>query len=129
MATAMENFSEAETASVNFKEPRSFGAILKSDLKETLFADDPFHGLKGQPTGRRVLKVLQYYVPILEWLPNYDLKNLRYDVVAGITIASLSVPQGISYAKMADIPPIIGLCKRFQFHSFKFKLFSLFRVI
>jgi sulfate transporter 3 len=35
----------------------------------------------------------------------------RFDLLAGITITSLAIPQGISYAKLAEIPPIIGLCK------------------
>ncbi|MBA0730779.1 hypothetical protein Golax_020393, partial [Gossypium laxum] len=36
-----------------------------------------------------------------------------YDVLAGITITSLAIPQGISYAKLADLPPIIGLYSSF----------------
>ncbi|XP_009757060.1 probable sulfate transporter 3.5 isoform X3 [Nicotiana sylvestris] len=98
---------------VNYAAPRSFGTLLKANLKETLFPDDPFHEIKNEPISRRFLKGAQYFVPIFEWLPKYNFKLLKYDLLAGITIASLAIPQGISYAKLANIPPIIGLYSSF----------------
>ncbi|KAF5193759.1 Sulfate transporter 3.1 [Thalictrum thalictroides] len=94
---------------VNFSQPRSFGTILKSDLKETFFPDDPFRQFKGQPPLTQAKKALQYFIPIFQWLPKYTLSSFRYDLLAGITITSLAIPQGISYAKLANLPPIIGL--------------------
>ncbi|KAL9224034.1 hypothetical protein vseg_000109 [Gypsophila vaccaria] len=98
---------------VNFAKPRSFGNALKSDLVETLFPDDPFKEIKNAPPKKRILKGLQYFVPIFEWLPNYNFNLFRYDVLAGITIASLAIPQGISYANLGRLPPIIGLYSSF----------------
>lgn len=100
---------------VNFAAPRRFITAFKSDLKETFFPDDPFHDFKGQPLPIKAKKALQYFVPIFEWLPKYSRKLFMYDLLAGITIASLAIPQGISYAKLANIPPIIGLCKFIQY--------------
>ncbi|KAK9984256.1 hypothetical protein SO802_033781 [Lithocarpus litseifolius] len=40
-------------------------------------------------------------------------KFLKADLIAGITIASLAIPQGISYAKLANLPPILGLYSSF----------------
>uniref|UniRef100_A0A2N9H186 STAS domain-containing protein n=1 Tax=Fagus sylvatica TaxID=28930 RepID=A0A2N9H186_FAGSY len=97
---------------VSFAPPRNFTTTLKSDLKETFFPDDPFQ-FKNEKPARRVTKALQYFVPILEWLPKYNFRLLRYDILAGITITSLAIPQGISYAKLAEIPPIIGLYSSF----------------
>ncbi|KAL0370486.1 UNVERIFIED_CONTAM: Sulfate transporter 3.1 [Sesamum angustifolium] len=37
----------------------------------------------------------------------------KADLIAGITIASLAIPQGISYAKLANLPPILGLYSSF----------------
>ncbi|KAL1059894.1 hypothetical protein V6Z11_1Z144500 [Gossypium hirsutum] len=51
---------------------------------------------------------LQYFLPILEWAPRYSFQFLKSDLVAGITIASLAIPQGISYAKLANLPPILS---------------------
>ncbi|KAL0681337.1 hypothetical protein Bca4012_048184 [Brassica carinata] len=55
----------------------------------------------------------EYDSQMADWLPKYNLQKLRYDVLAGITITSLAVPQGISYANLAGIPPIIGLYSSF----------------
>lgn len=44
-------------------------------------------------------------VPILGWLPNYDRAWLRSDVLAGITVTALLVPEGMAYAELAGMPP------------------------
>lgn len=106
----MDNSINSEPQ-VNFAPPRDFATTLKSDLKETFFPDDPFWQFRDDKPTRRVTKALQYFIPILEWLPKYNLRLLRYDILAGLTITSLAIPQGISYAKLAEVPPIIGLCK------------------
>ncbi|XP_027173937.1 probable sulfate transporter 3.5 [Coffea eugenioides] len=98
---------------VNFAEPRSFPTVFKSNFKETLFPDDPFGHLKNEPSSRKTLKVIEYFLPIFGWLPRYNLALFKYDLLAGITIASLAIPQGISYAKLAEIDPIIGLYSSF----------------
>ena len=55
------------------------------------------------------MKLLKKLIPILEWLPNYKKSQLRGDVVAGITVATVLIPQGIAYALIAGLPPIYGL--------------------
>ncbi|KAA8527638.1 hypothetical protein F0562_034967 [Nyssa sinensis] len=92
---------------------KPFFESLKSSLKETFFPDDPFRQFKNQPLSRKFLLGLQYFVPILEWAPRYTFDFFKSDVIAGITIASLAVPQGISYASLANLPPIIGLYSSF----------------
>nr|GFC63347.1 probable sulfate transporter 3.5 [Tanacetum cinerariifolium] len=105
--------SEGGAVKVNFAAPRSFGTAFKSDLKETLFPDDPFHDFKGKPFAVKAKKAIQYFVPVFQWLPNYNRILFFRDMLAGVTIASLAIPQGISYAKLANIPPIIGLYSSF----------------
>jgi len=103
--------SSMNPTQVNFNSPRKFRTTLKSKCKETFFPDDPFRQFKNEKPLGKAKKTLQYFVPIFEWLPQYNLKMFRFDLLAGITITSLAIPQGISYAKLAEIPPIIGLCK------------------
>lgn len=91
--------------------PKPFYDVVKSTVKETLFPDDPFRQFKNQPLPRKFVLGLQYFVPILEWAPRYTFQSFKADVIAGITIASLAVPQGISYAGLANLPAVIGLCK------------------
>ena len=55
------------------------------------------------------MKRIKKVIPILEWLPNYQKSQLRGDVVAGITVATVLIPQGIAYALIAGLPPIYGL--------------------
>ncbi|KAJ1418610.1 SLC26A/SulP transporter domain, partial [Sesbania bispinosa] len=96
---------------VNFSTQRDFSTKLKSGLKETFFPDDPFKQFKEEDNpSRRVIKGVQYFIPIFEWLPNYSWRIFWSDLIAGLTISSLAIPQGISYAKLANLPPLIGLC-------------------
>ncbi|CAJ1939600.1 unnamed protein product [Sphenostylis stenocarpa] len=86
---------------------------LKARLKETFFPDDPLRQFKGQPLKRKLVLGAQYLFPILEWGPKYSFKLFKSDLVSGLTIASLAIPQGISYAKLANLPPIVGLYSSF----------------
>jgi SulP family sulfate permease len=52
---------------------------------------------------------LQNYIPILNWLANYKKGQLQSDIIAGITVATVLIPQGIAYALIAGLPPIYGL--------------------
>lgn len=86
---------------------------LKTRLKETFFPDDPLRQFKGQPSRKKWNLAAQYIFPILEWGPNYSFKLFKSDIISGLTIASLAIPQGISYAKLANLPPIVGLYSSF----------------
>ena len=48
-------------------------------------------------------------LPLLELFPGYDKSNFRADLIAGITVAIMLVPQGMAYAFLAGMPPIYGL--------------------
>ncbi len=52
---------------------------------------------------------LASYMPILEWLPKYDRSWLTIDLVAGLTLWGLIVPEGMAYAGIAGLPPQAGL--------------------
>src|SRR5262245_8292460 len=42
-------------------------------------------------------------------LGSYDLGTLRRDLVAGLTVATVAVPQAMAYALIAGLPPEYGL--------------------
>jgi SulP family sulfate permease len=48
-------------------------------------------------------------LPMTEWLPHYPRTNLRGDVVAGIALAGLLIPEAMGYAGIAGLPPQAGL--------------------
>ncbi|KAK8940253.1 putative sulfate transporter 3.4 [Platanthera guangdongensis] len=70
-------------------------------------------GKSDQSFRSRLLLVLQYLFPILDWAPQYNLQFLKSDICSGIAIATLAIPQGISCAKLANLPPIMGLYTNF----------------
>ncbi|KAI4992877.1 hypothetical protein ZWY2020_007190 [Hordeum vulgare] len=95
-------------------EARPFLDTFRANLKETFFPDDPFRAVvRERGFGRRAAAALRYFFPFLEWAPAYRLGTFKSDLIAGITIASLAIPQGISYAKLANLPPILGLYSSF----------------
>ncbi|GLJ34405.1 hypothetical protein SUGI_0691690 [Cryptomeria japonica] len=105
--------SHEKVHKVGIPETKSVAHQFSGKMKETFFPDDPFRQFKGQPCGKKWLLGLQYLFPILEWAPKYKLSLFKSDIISGLTIASLAIPQGISYAKLASLPPIIGLYSSF----------------
>nr|MBP6694808.1 sodium-independent anion transporter [Saprospiraceae bacterium] len=53
--------------------------------------------------------LMQKFLPVLSWLPEYKKENLSKDFFAGITIGIMLIPQGMAYALLAGLPPIYGL--------------------
>ncbi|KAI3827532.1 hypothetical protein L1987_01609 [Smallanthus sonchifolius] len=72
---------------------------LRRKLSELFFPDDPLHGFKNRTRVKKILFALHFMFPIFQWAPNYDLTLFRSD--------------GISYAKLANLPPVIGLYSSF----------------
>ncbi|CAD5225089.1 unnamed protein product [Bursaphelenchus okinawaensis] len=68
------------------------------------------------------LNFLISFFPILKWFPEYNWKeNVMGDLMAGITVGIVHVPQGIAYAILANVPPVQGLYTAFfgvLFYSF-----------
>ena len=52
---------------------------------------------------------LARFIPILSWLPHYDRAWLTVDVIAGLTLWGLVVPEAMAYAGIAGLPPQAGL--------------------
>lgn len=86
---------------------------FKTTVKETFFADDPLRSFKDQSKSRKFILGIQAIFPILEWGRSYSLTKFRGDLIAGLTIASLCIPQDIGYAKLASLEPQYGLYSSF----------------
>ena len=71
---------------------------LRHRLSEIFFPDDPFHKFHGNASSpfAKLLLALQLLFPIFQWGPQYNLRLLRSDVISGLTIASLAIPQVIN---------------------------------
>jgi sulfate permease, SulP family len=53
--------------------------------------------------------MLKPYLPFLEWGRAYQWRYLPDDITAGLTVATMLVPQSLAYATLAGLPPIMGL--------------------
>jgi len=59
--------------------------------------------------GGRLHGSLSRIFPILSWAPAYRREWAYSDLIAGLTLVSLHIPQAIAYARLAGVPPIHGL--------------------
>ena len=57
--------------------------------------------------------LLSRLLPFLRWFP-LSRAGLRADLVAGITVALVLVPQSMAYAQLAGLPPHYGLYASFM---------------
>ena len=48
-------------------------------------------------------------VPIVRMIASYKLRWLSKDLVAGLVLTAILVPQGMAYAELAGLPAITGL--------------------
>jgi SulP family sulfate permease len=62
-------------------------------------------GISLEAAKRRVFALM----PVLEWLPLYDRKWLKFDIIAGLTLAAFAIPDNMAYATLAGLPPEYGL--------------------
>src|SRR5262245_57963315 len=61
---------------------------------------------QSQPTTSRWL---HNALPVLNWLPAYQTKWLRGDLIAGVTLAAYLMPAGLADASLANLPSEAGL--------------------
>jgi SulP family sulfate permease len=53
--------------------------------------------------------MLKRFFPFLSWMTTYNRSHLYGDLIAGVTVGVMLVPQGMAYAMIAGMPPIYGL--------------------
>ena len=55
------------------------------------------------------MKYLESLLPVLQWRQNYKIGDLRADMIAGVVVLFITIPQVIAYAFLAGLPPETGL--------------------
>jgi solute carrier family 26 (sodium-independent sulfate anion transporter), member 11 len=66
------------------------------------------------PTWHDIGQYFYSLFPFIQWLPKYNLQWFYGDLVAGVTIGAVVVPQGMAYAKLAELPVQFGLYASFM---------------
>lgn len=59
-----------------------------TDIKQRIFACLPAGGRKNSA------EILKRFAPIVDWLSRYEKNDLITDIIAGLTVGVLCVPQG-----------------------------------
>jgi len=49
------------------------------------------------------------YLPFVDTIRTYQRPHLKNDLLAGLTVGTILIPQGLAYASLAGVPPIYGL--------------------
>ncbi|CAF1366041.1 unnamed protein product [Didymodactylos carnosus] len=80
------------------------------------FSPSPLRGLLNyikkyyRPSPECLKRNLYHRIPIIEWIQNYNLKEwIGSDIISGLTIGIVHIPQGLGYAILAGLPPVTGL--------------------
>ncbi|MFG6160357.1 SulP family inorganic anion transporter [Halomonas sp. 1390] len=53
--------------------------------------------------------MLKRYLPILTWLPHYTRRLAGADLLAGVIVSIMVIPQSLAYALLAGLPAVVGL--------------------
>lgn len=109
-ATAFEVSKRPDTGKLVLKSPSP--PSLREELVGAVgkaFRPRPSGGGGRAPRCAWILTALQCVFPVLQWGRSYTLESLRSDVMAGLTLASLGIPQSIGYANLAKLDPQYGL--------------------
>jgi len=57
--------------------------------------------------------MIKRFFPFLKWYEGYNYLSFRYDLIAGITVALVLIPQSMAYAQLAGLPAYYGLYAAF----------------
>eukprot|EP00898_Chlorokybus_atmophyticus_P005096 jgi/Chlat1/5588/Chrsp369S05366 len=94
-------------AKYGFRDNRTVTQAFVQDKKEEL------QSFLAKPPKARAMRVLNMWFPFTKWLPYYNLRIFARDILAGLTVGCMLIPQGISYAGIAGLPPQYGLYSGF----------------
>ena len=78
--------------------------MINSELNCKAVAD----GITSQPG----LNNLHRFFPFLGW-QRFTAKTVREDIIAGVTVSLVAIPQALAYAQLAGVPPYYGLYAAF----------------
>jgi len=82
------------------------GILLR--LNEIKMQEHTSHAATG-PTPQPAQGISDYILQPLKLVRGYRRRDLNPDLIAGVTVAAVAIPQSIAYASIVELPPQIGL--------------------
>ncbi|GJN16289.1 hypothetical protein PR202_gb03340 [Eleusine coracana subsp. coracana] len=108
------NTSEAPLVyKVGYPPQKNFTREFTDTLRETFFHDNLLRQYKDQSGRKKFIMGLKFLLPVFEWGRTYNFSKFKGDLIAGLTIASLCIPQDIGYSKLANLDAQYGLYSSF----------------
>ena len=63
-------------------------------------------------------------MPIIQWLPQYKGNWIKWDMIAGVTLASFVLPESMAYATLAGLPAHYGIILCAWLAEYSFAIFT-----
>ena len=86
---------------------------IDEDRVASLIAQPSIESSKSRV--RRVYEFVAQFLPFLTWIPQYfkHISHIKDDVMAGVTVGVMLIPQAMAYSLIAGLPPVYGLYTSF----------------
>ena len=105
-------------------------AKIQHDVKSRIYPEVPRKVVKARRSeslkksivvaqdnyqARSPIEWVETFVPMVKWLRTYNFKaNIVADIIAGLTVTAVIIPQSMSFAKLAGLPVQFGLYSSFM---------------
>lgn len=99
--------SNPDEDNFDYENPNNYEVEEESPL---LNEEDSYNKKVHIPLKQKIRTRFHYYIPIFSWLPKYNpKKQIVGDIVAGLGVGAMLIPQCLAYASLAKLSPIYGL--------------------
>lgn len=92
------------------------------DYEPTSYKNELKKFIKNMP--KYMKSYISNKLPIIYWIYRYNLTWLISDIISGVTVGIVAVPQGMGYAKIANLPAVNLQFRLFMFHQLTFFFLS-----
>ncbi|XP_051534045.1 sulfate anion transporter 1-like [Myxocyprinus asiaticus] len=100
---AMEDLNSVTALKRKVRQRRKTSEIIQSQLQQNFSCSVP-----------RVKSTLTGLFPVVQWLPKYKVKEYIWgDLMSGLIVGIILIPQAIAYCLLAGLDPIYGLYTSF----------------